>query len=187
MHKKPKLGHFCHSFISINSSYQKIDLRWGDEDTSLSSRCWEVSLILSTLAATFRKHWLTMSSALADIKWLLEVEDKKNCKNHPQIVMLHSNIPRRTLKHTNLAILRARSLETRSTFYNTWKEHDMKMKFTSIDFSCRGAEGFRSSRLQTLSNQLIDHSRTLGILTTNVIRCIDYLKYQWSQVNVSIV
>ena len=31
-----------------------------------------------------------------------------------------------------------------------------RQKFTSIDFSCRGAEGSKSSKLQTLGNKLVN-------------------------------
>ena len=48
-----------------------------------------------------------------------------------------------------------RSLESPLSFYNSQTEHNMETKSASIDFSRRGAEGFRSSRLQVLGNQLI--------------------------------
>ena len=57
-----------------------------------------------------------------------------------------------------ITILCVRSLETPSSFDNLRIGHDMETKFTSIDFSHRFAVGSRSSWLQTLSNQLIDHS-----------------------------
>ena len=55
-----------------------------------------------------------------------------------------------------------------------------RWKLTSIGFSRRGAEGSRSSWLQTLGNQLIDRSPyiTVGIPTANVTGCITFLNYQ---------
>ena len=54
----------------------------------------------------------------------------------------------------------------------------------SIDFSRRVTEGSRSPLLQTLGNQLIDHSYTLGMLTTNITYCVILLEYiNESQVN----
>ena len=47
----------------------------------------------------------------------------------------------------------------------------MEMKFTSIDFSHRPAEGCRSSWLQTLDSQLIDCS---PIGSANAILCLEY-------------
>ena len=40
-------------------------------------------------------------------------------------------------------ILCAYSLKTHSSFYNSWTKHDMEIKFTSINFSRRVAEGSR--------------------------------------------
>ena len=56
------------------------------------------------------------------------------------------------------AILRACSLDTPLKLYNSRPKHDLKTKFTPIDFSHRGADGSRSSWLQTLGNQFIDRS-----------------------------
>ena len=50
------------------------------------------------------------------------------------------------------------SLETPLSYYNLRTEHNIKTKLTSINFSRRGTEGFRSSWLQVLGNQLIDRS-----------------------------
>ena len=46
-------------------------------------------------------------------------------------------------------------LETQLNFYTPQTKHDMEMKLTPTDFSCRVTEG---SWLQTLGNQLIDRS-----------------------------
>ena len=55
-------------------------------------------------------------------------------------------------------VLHAHLLDTRWSSYNSRTEHDTEMKLTQIHFSRRVAEGFRSSWLQTLGNQLIDRS-----------------------------
>ena len=57
-------------------------------------------------------------------------------------------------------ILCAHSLETIKVLIqcNLQTEHDMEMKLTSIDFSCRVAEDSRSSWLQILDKQLNDRS-----------------------------
>ena len=47
-------------------------------------------------------------------------------------------------------------------FLNSQTEHDMEMKFVSIDFSSRVVEGSRSSWLQIQGNQLIDCSPYIG-------------------------
>ena len=52
----------------------------------------------------------------------------------------------------------------------------MEIKLTSIDVSCQGAEGFRSSWLQTLGNQLIDHPPY--IWCTNR-KCYSLYKISW--------
>ena len=44
------------------------------------------------------------------------------------------------------------------SFDNLQTEHDMEMNLTPIDFSRWGTECFTSTWLQTLGNQLIDHS-----------------------------
>ena len=63
------------------------------------------------------------------------------------------------------------------------------MKPISIDFSRRGAEGiFRSSLLQTLSNNSLIVPHTLGTLTPNITRCITFIVYvNRCQVKVCIV
>ena len=50
--------------------------------------------------------------------------------------------------------------ENHYTSYNLWAEYDTETKLTctSIDPSRRVAQGSRSSRLQTLGNQLSDRS-----------------------------
>ena len=54
--------------------------------------------------------------------------------------------------------------------HNSWTELDVEMKLASIDFSRWVAEGFRSSWLQTLANQLIDYSPCIKstILTASI-------------------
>ena len=66
-------------------------------------------------------------------------------------------------------------LKLLKVFNNSQTEHDMEVRFTSIDFSRKGTEGFRSTWLQTLDNQLINHSHTL-ILTANVTCFIIFLE-----------
>ena len=56
------------------------------------------------------------------------------------------------------SILVVRLLETLPSFYNLRTKHNMEMRFTSIDFYCRGAEGLKSSWLHTFGNQLIGRS-----------------------------
>ena len=86
------------------------------------------------------------------------------------------------------SILRPRSLETPLSFYNSRTEHDMETKLTSIDFSRRGAEGFRSHGCKFSVTKLSIVPHTLGILTANVTCCINLL---WiinqSQVNLRVV
>ena len=55
--------------------------------------------------------------------------------------------------------MRARVHLTPVKVFTTRKtQNNMEMELTFIDFSHRGAEGSRSSWLQTLGNQLIDRS-----------------------------
>ena len=58
------------------------------------------------------------------------------------------------------------SFETPLSFYNSQAEHDTETNLTSINFSGRGTEGFRSLWLQVLGDQLIYHS-----LTANATCC----------------
>ena len=59
------------------------------------------------------------------------------------------------------------ALYTPSSFHNSQTEQDMETKLTSIDFSRRVTKESRSSRLQTLGNQLIDRSLYIRYTFTN--------------------
>ena len=62
-----------------------------------------------------------------------------------------------------------RSLETRYSFYNLQTKHHMGELI--IDFSPQVAEVPRSLWVQTLGNQLIDHSPYIRYTTANIAYC----------------
>ena len=89
-------------------------------------------------------------------------------KTNAHSLLISNSLPVAECRSTVLT----RSLETPLSFYNLQTERDMEARLTSIDFSRRGAEGSRSSWLQTLGNQLIDRSPYTGYTNRNVFGCI---------------
>ena len=84
----------------------------------------------------------------------------KNTLSH--YFLVHSTLKAVLYDSKNLDIIttiqRAHSLETPSSFHNSRTKHNTETKLASIDFSRCGAEGCRSSWLQTLGNRLIHRS-----------------------------
>ena len=90
-----------------------------------------------------------------------------------QVMQPAQHIPTNSDKVTYA--MRTRLLETPLSFYNSRTKHDLKMKLTSVDFSRQGAEGSRSSWLQTLSDQLINRSPFIRYME-NDICCMNFKK-----------
>ena len=74
----------------------------------------------------------------------------------------------------DLPMLRLHSLETQQSFDDSRAKHDMAIKFTSIDFSCRITEDSRSSGCKSWVTNLSIIFDTLGILTASITYSIKY-------------
>ena len=89
-------------------------------------------------------------------------KNKAGVKNSANATLLYRTMMASTLASNTLMHLHYYTVCTllwgSFKFNNSWTEHNMDTKITSINFSCWGAEGSRSSWWQTLGNQLIDHS-----------------------------